>query len=635
MSKKYIESNVIEYTDVDKIKGFNCVVKGETPSLFYKKEFRYSTDNILWSDYRTLSDENLGGVKPVKNKVYIQYRFTQSGVGTLSVQNISLDIVNSSDTTPVIPECFWTSVNSNRYSPQIVYNVSNNKNLFNPYNVGFGQTLYHQLSTVVNNMFGFCVTYFKTEPNARTRDVVLKEYSIEKVINKESVKILIPDNQLPTKELNFSQYAIDYPIQFEVHIVKSEFQSVFGADAHPDPHDYIYFQQYMNKMYMVDAVAEPDDNWYTGTYWRVSLVPYQELSSVKFDSEDLQEDTETLIFSAEGKFEEETKNEYMDIRKDNQLNDMGDWLEGQDFLRSYLDTNVRIVKENIYNDWTVIADSYYDLSTIEKGKLATEYKCKSGFSSDDERMVSFFYQPKNTNPISDSVVISGVENGEHGGVRLTVQKWNKLFEVGNAVKIVRTSNLNGFRKIIHVNQSKKTIEVEGEFNNKTKVFECAKLVGYDVNNMFTIRKDDSPVFEISQMYDQIVLTINGKTLYYTFEDFSGFKNKWYCILFGTHNGMSNIWLYELTGSEKPENNKSKLKLVGKSSNDCGTFDFGETCQYNIMSCNAKLTNLRVWSKLCEEDLHNIILSQLIVDDTHNTLIVDNAKSELLLNNKWS
>lgn len=636
MSKKYIESNVIEYVDVDKIKGFTCKIKGETPTCFYKKEFRYSTDNILWSDYKKLDNETLGKVTPVKNKVYIQYRFTQEGIGTLGVENISLDIVNVKDTLSVIPECYWTSVNTNRYSPQIIYNTSGNQNLFNPYNIGNGQVLYNQLSALVSNMFGFCITYFKTEPNARSRDVVLKEYSIEKVIDKQNVKILIPDNALPTKELQFNSMMIDYPVQFEIHIVKSEFQNVFGADSHPDPHDYIYFQQYMNKMYMVDSVSEPDDNWYTGSYWRVSLVPYQELSSVKFENTDLQEETETLIFSAEGKFEDEVKEQFDDNRKDNQLNDVGDWLEGQDFNRSFLDPNVRIFQENIYNDWTVIADSHYDLSTISKGQMVTEYKYRKGFSSSDERMISFIFKPNNKDSITEGgIVISDVCKGDNGGIKLTVQKWSKLFAVGNVVKLTRTSNINGFRKITHINQNKKTIEVDGTFNDKTKIYSCAKLVGFELNNMFTIRNEEKPLVEISQMYDQMVVNFNGQTLYYPFEDFTGFKNRWYGVLFGTHNGLSNIWLYELVGSEKEENGKSKLKLVSKSSNDCGMFDFGETCFYDIMSCNVKMTNLRVWSKLCEEDLHNIILSQLVVDDTHNTLIIDNAKSELLLNNKWS
>ena len=84
------------------------------------------------------------------------------------------------------------------------------------------------MSRLVSNMFGFCVLYFKTEANATSRDVVLKEYSIEKVIDKQNVKILVPDNQLPTRELQFNTMMIDYPVQFEIHIVKMSRISCVG-----------------------------------------------------------------------------------------------------------------------------------------------------------------------------------------------------------------------------------------------------------------------------------------------------------------------------------------------------------------------------------------------------------------------
>ncbi|MCM1217043.1 MAG: hypothetical protein NC548_21300 [Lachnospiraceae bacterium] len=635
MTKKYIESNVIEYNEVREIFGFTCNIRGESESCFYNKEFRYSTDNILWSDYKGLTNKNLAGVKVNGNKLYVQYRFTQVGIGTLKVEDISLNVAYAKDVDKVIPDCYWSIVNTNRYSPQIVYNT-NSSNLFNPYNIGGAPQFYNQLSTLVSNMFGICVQYFKTEANARTRDVVLKEYSIEHVIDKQNVKILIPDNQLPTKELQINSLMIDYPVQFEIHIVKSEFQNTFGKNSHPDPHDYIYFQTYMNKMYMVDSVAEADDFGYSGSYWRVSLVPYQEMSSIKFDDNNLMDDTESLIFSAEGKFEEEMKDEYADARKDNQLNSVGDFLEGQDFVRKYLNPNIRIKNDNIYNDWTVIANSYYDLSTVERGESAVEYKYNIGFTPNDERMLSFIFRPNNPDKtIGENIMITSLSKGEHGGIKLVLGKWNKLFEKGNVVKLFRTSDLNGYKKIIYSNKNKKTIEVEGTYTTKSKLFNCAKLNVYECNNMFNIKHDETNYLELSQMPNQILIKLNGKEYYYTFEDFNNFENKWYAMVLGVCRGMSNIWIYELSGSDIEDNHKSKLNLIGKSSNDWSDFNFGDKCSYDIMSCNLKLTNIRLWSKLCEEDLHNVILSQLVVDDTHNTLIVDNAKSELLLNNKWS
>ena len=68
-------------------------------------------------------------------------------------------------------------------------------------------------------------------------------------------------------------------------------------------------------------------------------------------------------------------------------------------------------------------------------------------------------------------------------------------------------------------------------------------------------------------------------------------------------------------------------------NEVGQFE--SDGYFGLIGCNMCLTNFRLWSKLCEQELHNLILSQYVVDDTHNTLIVDNAQAELLKNYKWS
>ena len=143
------------------------------------------------------------------------------------------------------------------------------------------------------------------------------------------------------------------------------------------------------------------------------------------------------------------------------------------------------------------------------------------------------------------------------------------------------------------------------------------------------------MFEFTQMDNELIINLNGHQKNYSFEGLKKFEDKWYVMLLGMYRGLSNIWLYELDGSQKFENQHSKMKFIGKASNDLGEFDFGKTCYYDIMGCNVQLTNFRLWSKLCEEDTIELILSQYIVDDTHNTLIVDNAQNELLLNNKWS
>ena len=100
-----------------------------------------------------------------------------------------------------------------------------------------------------------------------------------------------------------------------------------------------------------------------------------------------------------------------------------------------------------------------------------------------------------------------------------------------------------------------------------------------------------------------------------------------------NKGISNIWLYDLVGSDKKENIKSELKLISSSSKEVGKFEVHGEC--GLTSCDLDLTNFRLWDKICEQELHDLILSQYVVDDSHNTLIVDNAQQELLLHYKWS
>lgn len=620
-----IESNIQTYDGIKSISGFTCEILGkETDESYFKKSFKYSSDKILWSDLKPLTNKNLSSIKIYDNKVYIQYRFEKIGNAPLSVNNISLDVDYVDDNEKPIPECYWSTGTSS--TPQIVFNQGVN-NLFNPYAVGQSYNIYQQMSTLVSNMFGICSQYFKTEPNAKSRDVVLKEYSIEKVIDKQNIKILFPDNQLPTRELQFNSMMIDYPVQVEVHIVKSEFYKAFGEGSHPDPHDYLYIPTYLNKMYMVDSVSDPDDFGYTASYWRVSLVPYQEMKSVQFGDNNLLEETESITFSVEGKFEEEMEEEFADNRKDNQLNDMGDLAEGQDFLRRYLHENVRIVEENIYNDWTNIAKQYYNLSTIDKGEVAVEYKYK-GLSSDDERMFTFAFRPSNMKNVSENIMIDSIiDNG--GTVRLKTKSWDKLLVGGNMVKISRISGLNGWHRIKNVDAKKLFVDIDVNYSSNMKVLSCGKIISYETNTCVYVKDG----FEILQMPDKMCVKIGDKTYDYVFEGFPSFESKWYFCILGMNRGMSNMWLYEVEGSDIRENSHSKLKLIGCSSNEFQSFAFDG--YVGLMGGNIHLTNFRLWSELCEEKLHNLILSQYVVDDTHNTLIVDNAQNELLVNYKWS
>ena len=68
-----IESKVMEYSGIKALTGVTYKTFGETDETKFIKEFRYSSDKILWSDLKELNNKNISSVKIYDNKVYIQY----------------------------------------------------------------------------------------------------------------------------------------------------------------------------------------------------------------------------------------------------------------------------------------------------------------------------------------------------------------------------------------------------------------------------------------------------------------------------------------------------------------------------------------------------------------------------------
>ena len=159
---------------------------------------------------------------------------------------------------------------------------------------------------------------------------------------------------------------MDWPVEFEVHIVRAPFQAVFGPGSKPQMHDYMYFEQFLNRMYEVNAVAEPDDFMYTNSYWRVSLVQYQDRTAVMYPDKNIEEEKDALITNVEEAFGEEAENEFRDVRKPNQYNTIG--TQANDYVRRILDKRLIIKEEKVYNAWTIVSKYHYALRFNGQGR---------------------------------------------------------------------------------------------------------------------------------------------------------------------------------------------------------------------------------------------------------------------------
>ena len=631
------------YKNVIEVTGFDVAVKGETKDTYYRKDFRWSTDGILYGDWKELTSENLQSLLLDSDKEFWpQYRFTQVGDGELEFVSISLEITAMDGTINSIPLC---GVNDNSVccgQQNLVFDCCNDG--FNPYAVGNSSAIYTQLCQVVSNMFGFCVQYFKTKADQRSKDVILHEYSLENVIAQGNVKILVPDNALPTREINFNPLMMDYPTIFEVQIVKSDFRSAFGADAKPEVHDYLYFETYMNKMYEVNAVSETDDYLYTGAYWRVSLVQYQQRSAVGFDTEELDVATHTLLFDTD-KFNIEVEKQEKDARKPDQYNTIGK--TSNDYVRRILNKKLVIESKPVYHNWTVIAKNYYALGsvgnlpktmeyetccgTLERRNEDTvlQYRYDKGWGSGDERQLTVWFRPNYSAALGNNVAIE--EMFEDSGRLGVVLASEARFSPGDYVRLSHT-NYDATQRVRLV-----------DYENRTLILDTAYIdnilnvggVSAKLRPMATNRFFGNGGFSLVQTAWSFIVEIGGDI--YAFdtvcEKATMLKDVWYAAVVAVKpdDGKIAFWLYELgDGTMQNRGMDSKLKQVFYECRDAvGGLDVADG-NWELYACDMDLTNIRIWNSICEEDLHNLILSQYVVRDSHLCELVDNAQPELML-----
>jgi hypothetical protein len=631
------------YENITEVLGFTDSITGETTSCYYNKDFRWGIDGVTYSDWSLLTDANLEGlVLNPANKFWIQYRYTQVGDCTLTFNSIALEIVTDGGVICKIPQIDCGGVDGCSGALNLAFDCCGDT--WNPYDISRAGQMYTQLSAMASNLFGFCVDYYKTKADQRSRDVILKEYSLFDVIKEGEIKIMIPDNELPTRDINFNPLMMDFPVQFEIHIVKSAFEAVFGIGSKPQMRDYLYFKQFMNRMYEVDAIAEADDFMYTGSYWRVSLVTYQQRTNVGFEDTVLgdaaEASTEALVSNVEEKFRVERENEFKDVRKPDEYNTIGS--QANDYVRRSLNKKMTITEENVYNQWTIISKYHYALGTLADKSIGVKYRYKSGWSDTDDRAFTFWFRPKYKKPIGKNVLITQISNNAGNPMITTpgLPLGADVITTGDWIIIKGTTSYNGIQLVKSVDQATKTITLDIPYIDST-ITNTAKL-NKEVSNTF-IQYDDyerrTPVTSFVQFtYTTNWFIIKLNDVYYKYDlsksSVSFLKGEWYAAVINLNQVARQLSLFlyntpELAGAINPDRTAS-LKNIYINSQTVSPLTIPNDYAWKLLGCQSDLTNIRIWSQPIEEELQELILCQYVVKDSHLALLLDNASPELML-----
>jgi len=639
------------YENVVEILGFTDSITGETTSCYYQKDFRWGIDGVTYSDWIQLTDINLENLSlNPANKFWIQYRYTQVGDCTLTFNSIALEVVTDGGIICKIPQINCDGADGCSGALNLAFDCCGSG--WNPYDISRAGQMYTQLSAMASNLFGFCVKYYKTKADQRSKDVILKEYSLFDVIASGDIKIMIPDNELPTRDINFNPLMMDFPVQFEIHIVKSAFEAVFGVGSKPQMRDYLYFEQFMNRMYEVDAMAEADDFMYTGSYWRVSLVTYQKRTNVLYDggenasaaqvavSAAIEVETDALTSNVEDKFRVERENQFKDVRKPNEYNTIGS--QANDYVRRALNKKMSITEENLYNNWTIISKYHYALGTLTDRSLAVKYRYDKGWTDVEDRSFTFWFRPKYLKPIQSNIVITSILNDGGYPVLLTPglpeSPESDKIKVGDWISVKGTSNYNGIQRVkevFYVINASDRIILDTPYLDDV-ITPTAKFAK-EISNTF-IQYDNDAVLPTS--YVELTYTTNWfiiklNDIYYKFDlSVSLIKGEWYAATINLNNlsKQLSLFLYNTVEDATAINpdRTSDLKSIYIKTLTIPATSIPDNHAWKLLGCQTDLTNIRIWSQPIEEELQELILSQYVVKDSHLALLIDNASPELLL-----
>lgn len=249
---------------------------------FDQLKYAYSLDSLCWSCYMTYT-EILTNTLDIKQDFYI--RIEIAGI----VGKILVGGEQTVNYSTELKGCF-------------TFNAGNQESTYNPYsNMDNAISLSQQLAESVSQLVGIPIYYIKLKPNADSKDLTFKEYTLMNVDSIKQIKLIIQDNEMPSSKPEFNEWGLDWQTDWEVEITKGSFATAFGNTAQPMEGDLIYIPM-MKRMWMVNTAYEEkkDGFMWIATTFKLALVKYQEKDSVELG------DTEQFVNSI-------VKNKYEDL----------------------------------------------------------------------------------------------------------------------------------------------------------------------------------------------------------------------------------------------------------------------------------------------------------------------------------
>lgn len=291
--------------------------------------------------------------------------------------------------------------------------------------------LYAQLNDFISKTNSWKCTYLLTDPAGKGIDHVLHEQQIHNVVMMKDINIMIPDNQFPVDNINFSGLDLDLIQSFEIHILKDTFKTAFGVEFRPGRRDVVYLCD-INQLWEVEQIFPKRGFMNAEVYYRVLMKKYNDRSSRQYANTGDGQTAKNFVTeltkytTLDGLFGIDVDNEI----KKNTKNKNNKSVENpsqqhtntsQMTIRKNMHATVTIKPEDIWNASLTVAKSVYELPVKSKNIKHVEYNTTDRvIGKADNRAVSFWLKTTDYDPTWDWTVLSNYDYNANTGYKINI-----------------------------------------------------------------------------------------------------------------------------------------------------------------------------------------------------------------------
>ena len=464
--------------------------------------------------------------------------------------------------------------------------------------------LNRELALTVSEMFGWNVCYFKVAADGRTKDVILKEYSLYNVSDIKNIRVVVPDNQFPDNKIMFTPFDMNFEEPFEVHIVKEDFERAFGYCVRPEERDYLYFPL-ENRLYKVESPYLYKDFMRDGVYYKANLVKWQDSQNIINTGSTAAEEAAVIIDDLTQSFDifdDEKEKEFTQITKPLQYNtiNVGKW----DFVRSDINEKLDIAKHDINNYFTIVAKYAYNLKSVDYNDLAVRYKTLVDLPETEDRVYLFWFRTNRdvftNNPIGPTLINEYPVGDPSEGLGYDI-----LFDgTGGGTSGIQLNLQYGDTNSDNVYVTK---GMEVKINGASYVFNKNYL------EPWPDQKFPNLVQDAKQLQNTVLVD----------------SRKWYAGVLNISNAHQNInfnvWEMQFDPS-KPAyvQQTTQLKLIFGETMDFTKQSITPGAYYELKGGPLEITNIRLLTELINEENQPLMLNRYTVRDNQYARMIDNA-----------